>query len=165
MAVGAVSASAFDPWAMLAKLRAGRPAPAAAAISRISSFSSFSRGEAADPESQAATDNVQFLTKLAARRRKAIEEGREFGTAPEVLAAMHAHGLDPGEDTERRGQRRMTSWADAALTPLARDWCSCCGKFERQGGRWWREATAPTGWRCSTCHPPPPGMAVFEVVT
>jgi hypothetical protein len=188
MAAGAVSATAFDPWAALAKLRAGRPAPAAAAP--ISDFSGFSRREAADPEIhrdavaapindfssfssgeavhseiQAATDDLVYLAKLAARRRRAIAEGRDFWTRPDVLAAMHAHRLDPGEDVARIGQRRMTSWADAALTPLDGDWCACCGKSDRPGGRWWREATAPTGWRCSTCHPAPPGMATVKVVT
>jgi hypothetical protein len=124
MAAGAVSATAFDPWAALAKLRAGRPAPAAAAP--ISNFSSFSGGEAADPENhrdavaapiskfsgfssgeavhseiQAATDDLVYLAKLAARRRRAIAEGRDFWTRPDVLAAMHAHRLDPGEDVAR----------------------------------------------------------------
>jgi len=188
MAAGAVSAAAFDPWAALAKLRAGLPAPAAAApISRISSisrqeaadpeihrdaaaapisnFSGFSSGEAVHSEIQAATDDVVYLARLAARRRRAIAEGREFWTRPDVLAAMHAHELDPGEDAERIGQRRLPSWADAALSPLAGDWCACCGKSDRLGGRWWREATAPTGWRCSRCHPAAPGMSAVEVVT
>ena len=106
-----------------------------------------------------------YLHRLAARRRKAIAEGRDFWTAPDVLAEMVAAGLDAGEDSERIGQRRLPSWADAALTPLAGDWCACCGKSDRLGGRWWREATAPTGWRCATCHPAPPGMAVVEVGT
>jgi hypothetical protein len=188
MAAGAVSATAFDPWAALAKLRAGRPAPPVAAP--FSNFSSFSRQEAADPEIrrdavaapisnfsgissgeavhseiQAATDDLPYLAKLAARRRKAIAEGRDFWTAPHALAAMHAHGLDPGEDAERIGQRRLPSWADAALSPLAGDWCACCGKSDRLGGRWWREATAPTGWRCSRCHPAALGMSAVEVVT
>ena len=154
MAAGAVSASVFDPWAALAKLRAGRPAPAVAAS--ISKFSSFSRDEAADPEIhrdvvaapisnfssfssgeavhseiQAATDDLVYLAKLAARRRRAIAEGRDFWTRPDVLAAMHAHGLDPGKDVERIGQRRLPSWADAALTPLDGDWCASCGKADR----------------------------------
>jgi hypothetical protein len=124
MAAGAVSATAFDPWAALAKLRAGRPAPAVAApisnfsgFSRqeaahpenhrdavaapISNFSGFSSGEAVHSEIQAATDDLVYLAKLAARRRKAIAEGRECWTAPEVLAAMHAQGLDFGEDVGR----------------------------------------------------------------
>jgi hypothetical protein len=130
-----------------------RDEPAAAAPARASRSTT------------AATDDLPYLAKLAARRRKAIAEGRDFWTAPHVLAAMHAHRLDPGEDVARIGRRRLPSWADAALKPLAGDWCSCCGKADRLGGRWWREATAPTGWRCSRCHPAAPGMSAVEVVT
>ena len=106
-----------------------------------------------------------YLSRLASRRLKAIREGREVWTRSDVLAQMVAQGIDPGWDAGGTGQRRMTSWADATLTPLERDWCSCCGKFERQGGRWWREAINPTGWRCATCHPPPSSMVVVTVST
>jgi hypothetical protein len=49
---------------------------------------------------------------------------------------------------------RPVSWPNPAATPPPGAWCSCCGRHERQGGQWWRELEAPTGWRCYTCHPP-----------
>lgn len=45
--------------------------------------------------------------------------------------------------------RRPPSWSDPADEPQVRAVCSCCGNR-----RWWREARKPTGWCCSTCHPP-----------
>jgi hypothetical protein len=106
-----------------------------------------------------------YLSRLAARQRNAIAEAREFWTAPHVLAEMVAAGIDPGEDVERISQRRLPSWADAALTPLAGDWCSCCGRSDRQGGRWWRTVVDPVGWQCATCHPPPGKVAVITIAT
>ena len=57
---------------------------------------------------------------------------------------------------------RPPSWPDPELLPSAGCWCSCC-----RGGRWWCERIAPTGWRCSACHPAGhlAPDAVCEVVT
>ena len=65
------------------------------------------------------------------------------------------------------GRQRMTAWADPSRVPEPGDWCSCCGRFDRAGGRWWREVEAPTGWRCMTCCPPShlPADRRVEVVT
>jgi hypothetical protein len=61
---------------------------------------------------------------------------------------------------ERAALMRPPSWtADpgkggaAALRPTACCFCSCCG-----GRAFWTEANAAKakGWRCATCHPPPP---------
>jgi hypothetical protein len=52
------------------------------------------------------------------------------------------------------------AWSGAATVPREG---ACC--FRCAGSLWWREAEAPTGWCCSTCHPAPPGMAVVEVRT
>jgi hypothetical protein len=52
------------------------------------------------------------------------------------------------------GLQRPPGWSDVASRPPPGAWCSCCGKHRRSGGHWWREAVAPTGWRCWTCHPP-----------
>ena len=68
---------------------------------------------------------------------------------------------------EASGRQRMPGWSDPADAPMPGDWCGCCGKCDQRGGRWWREAVAPTGWCCLSCHPPvhlPPG-AVVEVRT
>lgn len=61
---------------------------------------------------------------------------------------------------------RHPSWSNPASTPPPGAWCSCCGRFTPEaGGRWWREAKDPSGWRCTTCHPPPPRVAVVEIRT
>lgn len=52
------------------------------------------------------------------------------------------------------GRQRPPAWADPTSLPPPGAWCSCCGRFSRTGGRWWREAANPSGWRCATCHPP-----------
>jgi hypothetical protein len=37
------------------------------------------------------------------------------------------------------------AWPDVRSVPPPGAWCSCCGRVRRRGGRWWREAVAPTG--------------------
>ncbi len=49
---------------------------------------------------------------------------------------------------------RPPSWSRPAFPPPPGAWCSCCGRSHRCGGRWWREATEPKGWRCGRCYPP-----------
>lgn len=61
---------------------------------------------------------------------------------------------------------RHPSWSNPASIPPPGAWCSCCGRFTPEaGGRWWREARNPSGWRCFTCQPPPPRVEVLEVWT
>lgn len=122
-------------------------------------------GEIGEPGESREAAGDGYPCKVAERRLKAITEGRWHWTAPRVLGDLAAAGIDAGDYGEGGGERRMTSWAGADLTPTAGDWCSCCGRFERQGGRWWREAEAATGWRCGTCHPSPAGMAIIELAT
>ncbi|MEO3474854.1 hypothetical protein AAFN86_23535 [Roseomonas sp. CAU 1739] len=50
--------------------------------------------------------------------------------------------------------QRPPAWSDPDLIPPPGAWCSCCGRFERRGGRWWTSAPTPDGWACVTCHPP-----------
>lgn len=50
--------------------------------------------------------------------------------------------------------QRPPAWSDPALIPPPGAWCSCCGRFDRKGGRWWTSAPNPDGWACVTCHPP-----------
>jgi hypothetical protein len=111
----AMSAAKFDPWAMLARLRAER----ISAPSPISNFSSFSRGGASGFNAPAGTDDhilklsagqqynyawlpleqdTQYLRGLAARRRKAMSDGRASLVPPHVIAALKAAGLPTGED-------------------------------------------------------------------
>lgn len=50
--------------------------------------------------------------------------------------------------------QRPPAWSDPSLIPPPGAWCSCCGRFDRKGGRWWTAAPEPDGWACVTCHPP-----------
>jgi hypothetical protein len=53
------------------------------------------------------------------------------------------------------GLQRPPAWSDPTSVPPPGAWCGCCGRrVGRSGGRWWREAVEPTGWRCGICHPP-----------
>lgn len=63
--------------------------------------------------------------------------------------------------------QRPPAWSDPKLMPPPGAWCSCCGRFDRKGGRWWTSAPDPDGWACVTCHPPDhlPAGAVREVRT
>lgn len=65
------------------------------------------------------------------------------------------------------GRQLTPPWSGLHLTPQPGDWCACCGRFERSGGRWWRDAEPPFGWRCWPCHPPDgkPPHAFVEVNT
>jgi hypothetical protein len=80
----------------------------------------------------------------------------------------------PAVPAERAGNRpalasrmRLPAWSDDTPPPPGA-WCSCCGRHAPQaGGRWWSprqprdDGAGPArGWRCMTCHPPPPGCAV-----
>ena len=49
---------------------------------------------------------------------------------------------------------RPPSWSGPTSPPPPWAWCSCCGRSRRSGGRWWREAAEPKGWRCRNCYPP-----------
>ncbi|WP_376091226.1 hypothetical protein ACE7GA_21340 [Roseomonas sp. CCTCC AB2023176] len=81
--------------------------------------------------------------------------------APPSPAPYTPASADPLRDGLRRAAMlRPPAWADAAAIPSPGARCSCC-----VGHRWWRETHAPTGWRCTTCHPAPPGMNTVEVST
>jgi hypothetical protein len=66
---------------------------------------------------------------------------------------------------------RPPAWDGGA--PPRGAWCSCCGRSNPQaGGRWWQPRNPRSdglglgpGWRCMTCHPPPPGCETEEVRT
>jgi hypothetical protein len=98
-------------------------------------------------------------------------DGRRMTVAPHIVASLAEAGLLPplpqAQEVDPSQTRRPPSWSDAADLPQPGEWCSCCSRFTRAGGRWWREAEAPLGWRCWTCHPPDgrPMTAVVEVRT
>jgi hypothetical protein len=85
-------------------------------------------------------------------------DGRRTTVAPHIVASLAEAGLLPPVAAGAGGGclqlRRPPSWSDPADLPQPGEWCTCCSRFTRAGGRWWREAEAPLGWRCWTCHPP-----------
>jgi hypothetical protein len=82
----------------------------------------------------------------------------------EMAAAMAAPAAadpwHPGEpDPLRDGLliaalARPPSWSGPTSPPPPGAWSSCCGRSRRSGGRWWRDAAEPKGWRCRRCYPP-----------
>jgi hypothetical protein len=98
-------------------------------------------------------------------------DGRRTTVAPNIVAALAEAGLLPplpqAKEVDASLLQRPPSWSDPAALPQPADWCSCCSRRSRAGGRWWREAEAPSGWRCWICHPPDgrPMTAVVEVRT
>lgn len=93
-----------------------------------------------------------------------LPDGRRRLVAPHIVAALDAAGLLPDlPPTVPRSASvpaaRQPSWSDPKDTPREGERCKC-------GGRWWWTASPePDGWCCSTCHPPPPGLAVTTIET
>lgn len=54
------------------------------------------------------------------------------------------------------GSARGVAFMAARILPGA---CPCCA-----GKRWWRPSNDPEAapWRCETCHPPPPRLAIAQ---
>lgn len=136
-----MSAPAFDPWAALARIQremgaggAPPPFPPPPPISRISGIS---RGAPLETERGAAPEAPHHDPSARAERPYLP------GDPDPLRDGLHAGAL-----------QRPTAWADPTLRPPPGAWCSCCGRFERKGGRWWTERENPTGWACATCHPP-----------
>ncbi len=100
-------------------------------------------------------------------------DGRRTTVAPHIVSSLAEAGLLPpqaqahAQEVDASQLRRPPSWPDPADLPRPGEWCTCCSRFTRAGRRWWREAEAPSGWRCWTCHPPDgrPTTAVVEVRT
>jgi len=90
---------------------------------------------------------------------------RRHVAAPHIVAALDAAGLlqDLPPAVSRSAYAstaRPPAWSDYTDTPSEGDRCSC-----GRSGRWWTAQSAPDGWCCSMCHPPPLGRAVREAVT
>jgi hypothetical protein len=102
---------------------------------------------------------AEATTQHYAAPRGTDDRGGETEDFSQVDAWMR--GAD-APDAELRGllnaaMKRPPGWADPAAVPDANTLCSCC-----DDRRWWAD---PLGWRCWTCHPPPPGVAIKEVRT
>jgi hypothetical protein len=103
-------------------------------------------------------DLIRERAEIAAARVGEALGGFTTKPAAEHLAEISALRLG--------GLLRPPCWSNLTSPPPPGAWCSCCGRFTPEaGGRWWREAKDPSGWRCFTCHPPPPRVAVVDVRT
>jgi hypothetical protein len=94
-------------------------------------------------------------------------DGRQTMVAPHIVALLAEAGLLPPLPQAQEVDASDLGWPPARSDPSSPPpgaWCTCCGRFTRTGGRWWRALEEP-GWCCSTCHPAPPGMVVETVWT
>jgi hypothetical protein len=96
---------------------------------------------------------------------QAFHDAEAAGAYPVLPAAEHRAAT---AGLMRAALMRPPAWADTTARPAPGAWCGCCGRAERNGGRWWQEAAGPRGWRCMTCYPPPSHLglnAMREVET
>ena len=111
------------------------------------------------------TDVVAFYRQAAegAAAALAADDPGLAHERGEMAAAMAEPAADPwrpstpdplGDGLLLGALARPPSWSGPAFPPPPGAWCSCCGRSHRCGGRWWREATEPKGWRCGRCYPP-----------
>jgi hypothetical protein len=150
---------AGDPWAALHSILAAAPAEPACSTSWLQSIAgSIARALADGARRDADADGYLALVR---------PDGRRLTVAQRAVAELAGVGLLPLLPQEQGEMQRPPSWSDPEDVPSPGAWCSCCGRFERSGGRWWREAEAPSGWCCWTCHPPEgwPEAAVVAVRT
>jgi hypothetical protein len=140
-----MEAASPPPAAVLAELRQHREGVAALLAARA-------QPATPTPDAEHATIMAEPELPPAGSPERERQDRRHRAT----LAGLLASGL-----------QRPPAWSDPASEPPPGAWCGCCGRFSRIGGRWWREAEAPLGWRCWTCHPPDgrPMTAVVEVWT
>ena len=88
--------------------------------------------------------------------------------ACDVPEAAPAPGTEAADDAAPEPLPfRLAAWGDAADAPRPGDACGTCSRRSPRGGRWWREAVAPKGWRCARCHPADhvPEAERFEALT
>jgi hypothetical protein len=174
---------AFNPWAALAKIRRERlgglgadEAPAAAGEARFSARLAGLGGLGIRHPAASASDPVPVI------ERGPLPHG-DYGDAEAAAMAQHyaappsarpyrPSDPDPLRDGLLAGALMRPPFWDGGAPPRGA-WCSCCGRSNPQaGGRWWRPrhprmdgtGTGP-GWRCWTCHPPPPGCETEEIRT
>ena len=91
-------------------------------------------------------------------------DGDRMVIAPHIVAELDGAGLLPRlpaalERSTYAAWARPPEWWDGTDTPQPGDRCRCGSRS------FWTEADWRGGWRCTTCHPPPPGLAVDRVTT
>ena len=105
-------------------------------------------GGDAPPPADAAAELAHEAAAMQAAR-----EAEAAGTYPTLPEAEHRAAV---AGLMRAALMRPPSWADTTTGPTPGAWCGGCSRhYAEAGGRWWREAEAPKGWRCATCYPPP----------
>jgi hypothetical protein len=135
-----------DPWAALHRILAAGPAEAVCSTSWLRSIAgSIARALADGARRERDAEGYLALVR---------PDGRRLIVAPGTVAELAEAGLLPPLPQEQGEMQRPPSWSDPEDVPSSGAWCGCCGRFDRSGGRWWREAEAPSGWCCWTCHPP-----------
>ena len=102
------------------------------------------------------TDGSPWLMSPSVVAR--LEAGRLLPAAAPNLPAPGAGEMPAGAWRELpHGAERGVAFSEARTMPGA---CPCCA-----GRRWWREADEAPPGRCSTCHPPLPGLALITIDT
>jgi hypothetical protein len=149
----------LDPWAALHRILAAAPAGPACSTSWLRSIAGSIAAALADG-ARRERDADGYLALVR-------PDGRRLTVAPRTVDELADAGLLPPLPQEQDDMPRPPSWSRPKDVPPPGAWCSRCGRFDRSGGRWWREAEAPSGWCCWTCHPPAgrPEAAVEEVRT
>ncbi|WP_431305324.1 hypothetical protein [Sediminicoccus sp. BL-A-41-H5] len=100
-------------------------------------------------EALAAPDADLAAERAEIQAAREAEARGEYPIKPEAEHRAHLAAL------RLSGLQRPPAWSDVTWAPPPGAWCGCCGRHTPQsGGRWWREAKEPTGWRCWACHPP-----------
>lgn|GEM_PF-5217039 len=110
----------------------------------------------------AASDPDLARERAATAMAQAAEAAGAFGqTRPEADHQAALAGF------QTAAMLRPPAWSDHASIPPPGACCTCC-----KGQRWWSprdpraDGTGPgPGWRCTTCRPPSPGVAVTVLDT
>ncbi len=176
----------FDPDDLKADPQPPPIAPGLAGLAGLalsSAPAAFSHPVRVDPEAGAAealaAAAAEGLAALAApdpdlaAEREAIAATMRAEAAGALPVLPEARHRDHLAGLERSALQRPPSWADAAAVPPPGAWCGACSRNRPEwGGRWWAPVNPRIdglglgpGWRCMTCHPPPPGGDVREAVT
>lgn len=141
-----------DPWAALHRILTAAPAGPACSTSWLRSI--------AGSIALALADGARRERDAAGYLALVRPDGRRLTVAPRTVDELAESGLLPQLPQEQGEMQRPPSWSDPEDVPPPGAWCGCCA-------RWWREAEAPSGWCCWTCHPPEgrPEAAVVAVRT
>lgn len=135
-----------DPWAALHRILAAAPAGPVCSTSWLQSI--------ACSVAEALADGVRRERDADGYLALVRPVGWRLTVAQRTIDELAEAGLLPPVPQEQGETQRPPSWSDLEDVPPPSAWCRCCGRFDRGGGRWWREAAEPSSWCCWTCHLP-----------